>query len=74
MKNLSLNKKIFIVLFSILLVSISGTMFRVYIQSKIDKKYSYFINQDDRTTINISRITDKINAILFSVNRLNNPE
>lgn len=58
--------KIALVAITLTLVTFAGAAFLVQNQMATDFRYRAFINTDDRGTILLARITDKLNALLFA--------
>jgi len=58
--------KIALVAITLTLVTFAGAAFLVQNQMTTDTRYRSFINADDRGTILLARITDKLNALLFA--------
>ncbi|MBR0558801.1 methyl-accepting chemotaxis protein [Neokomagataea anthophila] len=70
LKNTLIKTKIALVAFSLAVVALVGNAFLSYNEIKTEESYRKLVQVDDPGTIELTRATDKINALLYATHRM----
>lgn len=70
LQSILIKKKIYIISFSLSIVAIMGTAFLSYNEISTESHYRKLVHVDDPGTIELTRATDKMNALLYASRRM----
>ncbi|WP_068169953.1 methyl-accepting chemotaxis protein [Neokomagataea thailandica] len=70
LKNTLIKTKIALVSFSLAVVALLGNAFLSYNEMKTEESYRKLVQVDDPGTLELTRATDKINALLYATHRM----